>query len=97
MPMIIATGQCKDAKRWEKGFRSHADLFRLQSVVSPIQFSVNDNNYFAILFEAEDLEKYQDILESDATADALASDGVVFDSIKVFLLDRELDINLPPA
>ena len=60
MPMIIATGQCKDATRWEKGIRSHADLFRLQTAVSPVQFSVNDSNFFAVLFEAEDLEQFQD-------------------------------------
>jgi len=93
--MIIATGQCEDATRWEKGFRSHAKLFRLQSVVSPVQFTVNDSNNFAILFEAESLEQYQDILESEATADAMASDGVISGTIKVFLLDQEFDLNSP--
>lgn len=92
MPMIIAAGKCEDGARWEKGFRSHSDLFRLQTVTSPIKFTVNESNFFAILFEVDDVEKFQEILESEATADAMVSDGVIRETIKVHLLDRELDL-----
>jgi len=93
--MIIATGQCKDAESWEKGFRQHAALFRLQAVNSPVHFSVSDKNDFVILFETDDLEQYQEILESEATIEAMASDGVIEGTIKVFLLDREFDLSAP--
>ena len=95
MPMIIATGQCKDAVSWEEGFRRHASLFRLQAVISPIHFSVNDKSQFAILFETDDLEQFQEILESEATIEAMTTDGVIEGTIKVFLLDREFDLNTP--
>jgi hypothetical protein len=93
--MIIATGKCEDAERWEKGFRRNASLFRLQAVISPIHFNVNDKNEFAILFETDDLEQFQEVLESEATIEAMASDGVIEGTIKIFLLDREFDLNTP--
>ena len=93
MPTVIATGQCIDGARWEAGFRSHGELFLAQTVVSPIRYSVNDRNEFAIVFEVEDLESYQDILESELTAEAMALDGVIRETIRVFLADREFDLS----
>ncbi len=91
MPSIIVTAQVEDAANWEEGFRTHGDLFREQTTTA-VNFTVTNDNEVAVHFEADNLDKYMELLESPATAEAMALDGVKRETVKVFVLDKELDL-----
>jgi hypothetical protein len=92
MKKVIITANVEDSSKWEAGFRTHVDLFKTMTVKKPIQFTTNGNNEVALCAEPEDLNKYMEILASPATADAMAYDGVKRETVKVFILDKEVDI-----
>ena len=89
MPRIVITAQVEDLVKWEEGFRTHGDLFRSQTVSGPIGIATNEGNEVAVCFDASDLDTYMSILESPATAEAMAYDGVKRETVKVFVLDKE--------
>ncbi len=91
MPKVIAIVEVEDAARFEEGFRTRGDLFRSQSVNTPIQFAVVGENEAVICFEPEDLDTYLEILDSPTTAEAMASDGVNRETVKIHVLDKEFD------
>ena len=91
MTRIILTATVDDGAEWEKEFRTHADLFRSQTITA-MNFTVTDENLAVLCADVEDTEKYFEILESQATADAMANDGVHRDTVKVFVLDKSLDL-----
>jgi len=91
MPKVIVTAQVEDAAKWKQGFRTHGDLFKSQTVNSPIHFNVSPQNEVVICFEPEDLDKYLEILDSQATAEAMEFDGVKRDTVKIVPLDEEFD------
>ena len=91
MPSIIVTAQVEDAANWEEGFRTHGDLFREQTTTA-VNFTVTNDNEVAIHFEADNLDKYMELLDSPATAEAMEFDGVKRETVKVFVLDKELDL-----
>ncbi len=92
MPKVVVTAQVEDSVRWEEGFRTHGDLFRSQTITKPINFAAIDGNRVAVCFEPEDLETCLKILDSSATAEAMASDGVKRETVKVFVLDKEFKV-----
>jgi len=92
MTKVIITARVENGEEWEARFRTHADLFRRQTIASPLKFAVNGNNEVALYSEVEDIDKYMELLESGETAEAMAHDGVDKDSVKVFVLDKELPL-----
>ncbi len=92
MTKVIITAEVEDAAKWEKGFRSHVDLFRSMSVSRPIELTTHNNNEVALCAEPDDLNKYLEILDSPATVKAMAYDGVKKDTVRVFILDKELKL-----
>ena len=90
MAKVIITADVEDSAKWEEGFRSHVDLFRSMTVSKPIQMSTNENNEIALCIEPDDLEKYLEILDSEATTEAMANDGVKRETVRVYVLDKEL-------
>ena len=56
---------------------------------SATYFTTTGENEVALYSEPDDLDKYMEVLESPATADAMAFDGVKRDTVKVFVLDKE--------
>jgi len=91
MPKVIVTAEVEDGASWEQKFRTHADLFRDQTVSEPVEFAV-DGNDVTIQFEPADLDKWQEILDSDRTAQAMAHDGVKRDTVKIVVLDKKLEV-----
>lgn len=91
MTRIIVTATVDNPTEWEKKFRTHADLFRSQAVTA-VDFTVNDDNLAVFTTDVDDVEQYFKELESQATADAMANDGVQRDTVKVFVLDKSLDL-----
>lgn len=92
MTKVIITADVEDAAKWEKGFRSHSDLFRKMTISTPIELATHENNQIALCAEPDDLKKYLEILNSPATADAMAYDGVKRETVKVFVLDKKMEV-----
>jgi hypothetical protein len=76
--------------KWEKGFRTHADLFRAMAVTT-MEFGTAGNQV-AVCGDTTSLDTYMKILNSPATADAMAFDGVKRETVKVFVLDKRVPL-----
>jgi len=88
MPRVMITAQVEDSAKWEEGFRTHGELLR--SMTSTVTyFTITEENELTLYSEPEDLDKYLEVLESPATVEAMAFDGVKRDTVKVLVLDRE--------
>ena len=92
MPKVIAIAEIEDRAKWEAGFRTHADLFRSQTVSKPIHFAALEGNRAVICFEPDDLDTFMKILDSPATAEAMAFDGVKRETVQRFVRDKELKV-----
>jgi hypothetical protein len=91
MAKVIIVAQCKDPQKWEKGFRTHGNLFRSQTVTRPIGYGVNGNEV-AVCLEPADLDVCMKIMNSPVTAEAMEFDGLLRDTVKMFVLERELEL-----
>ncbi len=90
MPRIIITAQVEDQQKWEGGFRTHGNIFREQAIISPYQIGLEkDGKHVAVSAEVTDLDIFFEILDSQVTAEAMAYDGILRETVKVFVLDRE--------
>lgn len=89
MPMVIVTAQVQDAAKWEAGFRTHGELFRSYTCRGAVHFTMTGSE-IAICFEPENLETFKRAMDSQATIDAMAFDGVKRETVKRFFLDKEL-------
>jgi len=88
MTKIIITAQVEDAAKWEEGFRTHGDLLR--SMTSTVTyFTISKDNEMTLYADVEDVDKYFEVLESPATEEAMAFDGIKRDTVKVAVLDKE--------
>jgi hypothetical protein len=52
-------------------------------------FTTTEENEIAICADVDDVSKYFEVLESPATAETMAHDGVKRETVKVFVLDKE--------
>ncbi len=88
MAKIIITAKVEDAAKWEEGFRTHGDLLRsMTSTVS--YFTISADNELTIYADVDDVDKYFEVMDSPATEEAMAFDGVLRDTVKVSVLDKE--------
>jgi hypothetical protein len=92
MPKVVITAEVGDPVKWERGFRTHGDLFKSQTVTKPISFAVIAGNQVAVCAEPDNLDTFMRVLDSPATVDAMAFDGVKRETVKVFVLDKELKV-----
>lgn len=89
MPKVIVTAEVEDVTRWEQSFRTHGDLFRSQTVTTPVSIAVQEDNTVACCFEPTNLDTFMEVLESPETAKAMGADGVKRDTVKLYVMDRE--------
>jgi len=92
MSKIIVVAEVEDLVKWEAAFRTHAGLFRSQTITKPIHFGVIGGNQVAVCLEPDDVAACMKVLESPATAEAMAFDGVKRKTAKVFVLDKTLEV-----
>lgn len=90
MTKVILTGRVKNAVKWEEGFRTHVELFKKQTLVSPVHYTVNEENEVAITCDVSDLDTFVKVLDSQETADAMDYDGVDKETVMLYVLDKEL-------
>ena len=91
MPRVVITAEVKDLGTWEKGFLTHGDLFK-QMGVSRMEYATGPGNRVAVCGDTTDLDAYLKILNSQATADAMAHDGVNRQTVQMFVLDKKLEV-----
>lgn len=91
MPAVIVTAEVEDGKTWAERFRTHSDIFRQYTIKKPVRFAV-EGNHVTICFEPEDLDTYMKSMQSDATAKAMAHDGVKRETVKIVPLDQSADV-----
>lgn len=90
MAKVIVTAEVEDVVKWEKGFRTHGDLFRnTYTVKKPIGIAVSAGNQVAVCFEPEDLTAAVAAIDSPATAEAMAFDGVKRETVRIHVMDKE--------
>lgn len=86
MPRIIVTAEVEDPVAWEKGFRTHGDLFRAQTC-SQMEYSINGNEV-AVLASPQDFDAFMALFEAPDTAEAMEVDGVKRETVKVYIVDN---------
>ena len=91
MPRVIVTAEVEDLAKWEKGFRTHGDLFRKMGI-SRMEYAMNSGNQIAVCGETTDLDAYMKVFQSPATAEAMAFDGIKRETVKAFVLDKDLKV-----
>ncbi len=88
MPKIIITAQVEDSAKWEEGFRTHGEL--LKSMTSTVTyFTISKDNEVSLYAEPNDVDKFLEVMESPATKEAMAYDGVKRETVKVVVLGKE--------
>jgi hypothetical protein len=93
MTKILVIAKCKDQAKWEAGFRTHADLFRtVYGVSKPISYGMGEDNYIGACFETSDLTKAMSAISLPETVEAMENDGLLRDTVKVFIFDKELAV-----
>ncbi len=88
MAKVVITAQVEDSAKWEEGFRTHGELLR--SMTSTVTyFTITAENELTLYAEPDDADKFLEVMESPATAEAMAYDGVKRETVKVVVLDKE--------
>jgi len=91
MPRVIVAAEVNNVEAWEKSFRTHGDLFK-QMGVATMEYATVQGNRVAVCGETNNLDAYMKVLNSQATADAMAVDGVKRETVQVFVLDKVLTV-----
>jgi hypothetical protein len=89
MSSVILTAHVKDAAKWEKNFRGHADLFRRNNI-SLINYTITKDNDVVMYSETNDVKSYMNFVQSPEVAKAMEEDGVERSTVKVYPLDKQL-------
>lgn len=92
MAKIFVLAKCKDQSKWEAGFRTHADLFKTEYGSNAVIYATGDGDYVGGCFETNDVAKTLSAISSPDTAKAMEFDGILRDTVKVFVFDKELAV-----
>ena len=88
MARVIITAKVEDSAKWEEGFRTHGEL--LKSMTSTVTyFTISKDNELTLYAEPDEVDKFLEVMDSPATAEAMAYDGVLRDTVKIAVLDKE--------
>jgi hypothetical protein len=88
MARVIITAKVEDSAKWEEGFRTHGEL--LKSMTSTVTyFTISEDNELTLYAEPDEVDKFLEVMDSPATAEAMAYDGVLRDTVKIAVLDKE--------
>ena len=90
MPRILITAEVEDPVIWEQNFRTHGDLFRAQTCTQ-MEYSINGHEV-AVLASPQDFDAFMALFEAPDTAEAMQTDGVKRDTVKVFIVDNVWDL-----
>jgi heme-degrading monooxygenase HmoA len=91
MPMVILTADVQDGAAWERAYRTHGDLFRAAGF-NEFHYTVGDDGHVVMCTNTDDVDAYMAFISSKATQDAMKNDGVKRETVKVFVLDKQLSV-----
>jgi hypothetical protein len=91
MPKVVVTAQVQDPVKWEAGFRTHGDLFRSMKVSDAMHYAITGNE-ISVFADTENLDAFMRVMDSQATADAMAVDGIKRETVKVVVFDKEFKL-----
>ena len=95
MPKVIAIAQVEDLSKWEEGFATHSELFKSQTVSSPIHYMTDKaSDQVTICFEPSDLDTFLKIMDTPETAEAMKNDGVKRETVKFFVLNKKMEFQV---
>jgi hypothetical protein len=87
MARVIMTVEVENGSTWESAFRTHDDVIKAYGLRGPVEFSISGNEV-AICFDPADTQKFLQIITEPQTAEAMKSDGVKRETLKVYVLDK---------
>jgi hypothetical protein len=91
MAKVVVTAQVQDPVKWEAGFRTHGDLFRSMKVRDAMHYAIKGNE-ISVFAETDNLDAFLRVMESEATAEAMAFDGVKRETVKLVVFDKEFKV-----
>ena len=91
MAKVLVVAQCKDPKKWEQTFVTHGPLFKSMGATGPVHYGL-EGNWAAVMMDVKDLDHYNKAMSSPATAEAMATDGLLRESVKMFVLDKKVNV-----
>ena len=89
MAKLLITAEVNDLAKWEKGFRSHDELFKSYGMKGPALYGTNENNEVAVVVAVDDPVAIMETMSSAENTQAMEADGIKLDTVKVFILDKE--------
>ncbi len=93
MGKLIVTAQVQDAVKWEANFRTHGEMFKREyALTQPVSYGVSEGNICTVCFEVEDVAAALKAMASPATAEAMAQDGVIRETAKFYVLEKEFKV-----
>ena len=93
MAKILVIAKCKDQAKWEAGFRTRGEFFRTTyGIAKPVSYGMGDDDYVGTCFETSDVAKFLSAIALTETAEAMEGDGLLRETVKVFVLDKELPV-----
>ena len=91
MAKVVLTAQVKNVDAWEKAFRTHGEMFRSQGAMSsPVLYALGTNDEVVLCSEVADPSTYKNFVASAETVSAMEQDGVRVNTVKVYVLDKNL-------
>ena len=91
MPKVVVTAQVQDPVKWEAGFQTRGDLFRSMKVRDAMHYAIKGNE-ISVFADTENLDTFMGVMNSQATEDAMAFDGVKRETVKLVVFDKELKL-----
>ncbi len=88
MAKVVIVAKSRDRTKWEQGFRTHGDLIR-SATCDSASYGIG-GDHVVTCFAPADLAACLNVLNSPAAAAAMKFDGVLPDTVKMFVLDNEL-------
>jgi hypothetical protein len=88
MARIIVTADVEDGAAWDAKFRTRGELMK-RAGLRAVHYTVTDNRLVSYV-EPEDAEAYLKFMGSSAVADAMREDGIKRETVRIYVLDREL-------
>ena len=93
MPKVVVIAQVEDSAKWEEAFQTRGNLFReTLTVTAPVGYAIADGNEIAVYCEPDNLETFTEAMAGPTIAEAMAQDGVKRETVKMYVLDKELAV-----
>ncbi|MFZ9082260.1 MAG: hypothetical protein ACO2ZU_06310 [Burkholderiaceae bacterium] len=84
MPLVIGTHDVGDVEKWLSS-PLRQQVFEANGIKCTTFVDPQGSNTTALLFDVPDMDAFQKLMESDESKAAAKSDGVIFETLRVFV------------